>query len=359
MPSAPAQPPQERHETDESLRVERERTDDELVRREGSLKKVTEAAAARARERAHDVLKMARRQEDQKAEPTRSPALGRERLQEDRVIQREQASVSKEVLDESREATRALSQLLRLERERTDERLLTERARGDAGLMARDDFMGMVTHDLRTLLGAIALTLELQARTRPRGDEAAEQRELKTSRRLQHLTARMNRLIGDLVDVSAIEAGRFAIAPQEHDAAALVKDSVEAFLPAAAAKGVSLKLGPSSGPCRGRFDSERVLQVLANLISNGIKFTEPGGEVTLGVEQANGALRFAVADTGPGIAPGHLEDIFERFWQVRKGDRGGLGLGLFISQQIVEAHGGRIWAQSELGRGSTFFFTLP
>lgn len=363
MRTESAKPPQERDETDESLRLERERTDDELSRRETSLEKVTEEAAEKARDRAQELLELARNREDQKLERTGSPdggrALAKERALADSALESEEDLNSKEVLDESRERTRALSQLLRLEREMTDERLLTERARGDEDLRARDDFMGMVTHDLRTLLGAVALTLETQARTRPRMDDATEQRELRMSRRLQHLTARMNRLIGDLIDVSAIEAGRFDISPAAHDARGLLRDSLEAFLPVAAAKGVSLETTAPNTPQMGRLDAERILQVLANLISNAIKFTEQGGRVSLAVEQVEGTLRFRVADTGRGIAHDHLTAIFERFWQVKKGDRGGLGLGLFISQQIVEAHGGKIWAQSEPGKGSTFFFTLP
>lgn len=358
MTTESPKPPQERQETDESLKFERERTDDELARRQTSVDDVTESATAKARGRARDLLDAARKREDQKLEGTSSPGddhrLERERAQEDRKLQGEEDSVNQEVRDESRERTRALSNLLRLERETTDERLLTERARGDASLRARDDFMGMVTHDLRTLLGAIALTLETQARTMPRTEDA-----LRTSNRLQHLTARMNRLIGDLVDVSAIEAGRFAISPQAHDARALLKDSLEAFLPAATARGVSLKLLGSKEPLVTVLDSERILQVLANLISNALKFTDPGGEVSLSVERVEGALRFSVADTGRGMAQDHLKAIFERFWQGKKGDRGGLGLGLFISQRIVKAHGGDIWAQSEPGKGSTLSFTLP
>lgn len=352
----------ERQETDESLRVERQKTDDELLQREASLKTVTDAAAEKARDRAHELLETARKREDDKLAglpPAHGPSLERERAREDRVLRGEQAATSREVLDESRERSRALSLLLRLERERTDERLLTERARGDAGLSARDDFLGMVTHDLRTLLGAIALTLETQARLSGLGDEAAVPRDLKVLQRLQHLTARMNRLLGDLVDVSAIEAGRFAVAPEAHELAALLNDSKEAFLPAAQARGITLEVVSPPAGLSARFDEGRILQVLANLISNALKFTEPGGHVSLRVEPVEGAFRFAVTDTGAGIAHEHLAAVFERFWQVKKGDRRGLGLGLFISARIVEAHGGRIWAESEPGQGSTFFFTLP
>ena len=106
-------------------------------------------------------------------------------------------------------------------------------------------------------------------------------------------------------------------------------------------------------------DSERILQVLANLLGNAVKFTAPGGTVALHVGLAEGEVRFAVRDTGPGIAPEHQEHVFDRFWKSHTANRHGAGLGLAISRGIVEAHGGRIRVESEPGVGSTFTFTLP
>ena len=108
-----------------------------------------------------------------------------------------------------------------------------------------------------------------------------------------------------------------------------------------------------------QIDDVLIEQVLANLLSNAIKFTGDKGSISVHVESVGVEVRFSVADTGAGVEPDNLESIFERFWQVTRGDRRGLGLGLFISRCIVEAHGGRIWAESALGRGSTFYFTLP
>jgi signal transduction histidine kinase len=108
-----------------------------------------------------------------------------------------------------------------------------------------------------------------------------------------------------------------------------------------------------------RIDHQRIFQVLANLVANALKFTDEDGTISVRAAPVAGEVRFSVADTGAGIPCEHLESIFERFWQVRSSDRRGLGLGLFISRSIVEAHGGRIWAESELGKGSMFFFTLP
>jgi len=169
----------------------------------------------------------------------------------------------------------------------------------------------------------------------------------------------MNRLIGDLVDVTSIDAGRLALAPIGGDAGALMAEAMETFLPAAREKGVSLSAGVPAGRLRAEFDHDRMLQVFANLIANSIKFTPVGGKITVRVERTRGMLRFCVSDSGVGIPPMMLEAIFERFWQVGKDDRRGQGLGLYISKCIVEAHRGRIWAESQAGKGSQVYFTLP
>jgi signal transduction histidine kinase len=106
-------------------------------------------------------------------------------------------------------------------------------------------------------------------------------------------------------------------------------------------------------------DRGRLLQVFSNLVGNAIKFTPSGGTVTLRAAPADGAVHFSISDDGPGMPPEHLAHVFDRFWRARKGERGGLGLGLAIARGIVEAHGGRIWAESREGEGSTFHFTVP
>jgi signal transduction histidine kinase len=168
----------------------------------------------------------------------------------------------------------------------------------------------------------------------------------------------MTRLIGDLVDVVSIDAGRLAVTRVRQDCAAVIDETVDTFREIAAGKNISLTKteGP---PLEASFDSDRVLQVLANLVGNSIKFTAPGGSVFIGVERVGEEARFSVHDTGSGIPAGMFESIFKRFWQVGENDQRGLGLGLYISRCIVEAHGGRIWAESEVGKGSRFFFTIP
>jgi signal transduction histidine kinase len=159
--------------------------------------------------------------------------------------------------------------------------------------------------------------------------------------------------------VASIEASRFAIVAVKQDTIALIQESLEAFAPAAAAKDLALSVAVPAETLPALFDHDRLLQVLANLLSNAIKFTAAGGTLSIQVESAGHEVRFSVKDTGAGIAPDHLDSIFERFWQVTQRDQRGLGLGLFISKCIVEAHGGRIGVDSQVGKGSTFFFTVP
>jgi signal transduction histidine kinase len=170
----------------------------------------------------------------------------------------------------------------------------------------------------------------------------------------------MDRLIGDLIDVVSIEAGKLAIRHERADASALITEALDAFGLAASDKGVSLVLKGVERPrLLADFDRERMLQVLANLITNSLKFTPSGGTISAGAERSGGDVRFSVSDTGCGIPGPMLKTVFQRFWQVGEGDRRGLGLGLYISRCIVEAHGGRIWAESQPGQGSTFHFTIP
>jgi signal transduction histidine kinase len=283
--------------------------------------------------------------------------LRRERAEEDASLRQERGATDEKEGQDRLGRIRALASLLQFEREQTDERLLVERVCGEAALASRDDFMGLVSHDLRTLLGNVALNAHLLASEA--GSDEAGQRARAWVTKIQRSTLQMTRLLDDLVDVASIEAGRFSVAPDTSDAKALIRDTLEALQPAASAKGISLTIAAAEGVLLAKFDQDRILQVLANLLSNAVKFTGHGGSITVNVEQEGAAVRFSVSDTGAGIAPDHLDSIFERFWQVAQGDRRGLGLGLFICRRIVEAHGGRIWAESTLGKGSTFFFTLP
>ena len=351
-----------RSDTDQSLRVEREKTDEELIQDRSAVEEDSDAVVGRARDRADEVLHAARDQSDRamtgdRAPPSVQDDVARERRKEDELLAEERALEDTQLELERDERKRALQELLRLEREATDQNLRIERARSDRSLFSRDDLLAIVSHDLRDLLGAIALNTTLIVKE-------AEQKEpadsiLRRAEGIRRVTARMNRLIGDLVDIASIEAGKLRVTPKPGDAAPLARESVEAFQPSAAAKGVTLAVEVAGDALVATFDPERVMQVLANLLSNAIKFTPAGGSIVLRLDRLPNQVRFTVRDTGPGIAADAQSAVFMRFWQADTGDRRGMGLGLYISRCLVEAQGGVIWLESEPGRGSTFCFTLP
>jgi signal transduction histidine kinase len=350
----------EREKTDESLRTEREKTDHALAERQAA-EKDSDLVVHHARESADAVLTDARAKADERREASphvgTGATLAKERALEDEALQEERASADEILRREREENARVLSRLLPLEREKTDRFLLTERARSDVALSNRDNFLGLVSHDLRNLLGGIVVGAELLSARATKNEDGAQT--LATTARIQRYAARMNRLIGDLIDVASIDAGKLALAPVPGDATPLIAEAVDTFQAAASAKGISLQTEIVEGPLLAEFDHDRMLQVLANVIANAIKFTSRGGSIRVRGECAGGELRFSISDTGSGI-PGNLQEaIFERFWQVGKDDRRGVGLGLYISRHIVEAHGGKIWAESTPGEGSRFCFTLP
>lgn len=351
-----------RSDTDTSLRDERTSTDRKLAARRAAVEEDSDAVVGRARDRADEVLSAARGQADdalegKRASPRSRDELARDRGEEDEVVQAERALADRQLEVERDERSRALKELLKLERVATDQHLLIERARSDEALLSRDEFMGLVAHDLRSLLGGIALNASLLVK----GAEAREPHEAVARRAegIQRFTARMNRLIRDLSDVASIEAGKFRVSAEAADAAPLVHESIDAFQPAAFEKGLTLEAHVAEGSFRATFDRERVLQVLSNLLSNAVKFTPKGGRVSLRLRHLDGQVRFSVSDTGPGIEAGRHEAVFRRFWQAQEGDPRGMGLGLFISKCIVEAQGGTLSLESTPGQGSTFSFTLP
>jgi signal transduction histidine kinase len=358
-------PAPERQQTDESLRTEREEADRALAERQEAVHEDADLIVHRARENADAVLSAAREKADNQPGETASDTASRsgarlteERVLEDQAVRNERASADEDLRRERQEAARALTTLLPLERDKTDRYLLTERARSDDALSNRDDFLGIVSHDLRDLLGGMVLSAALLSRTAP--DSTHGKQTIAAMERIQRYAARMNRLIGDLVDVASIDAGKLAVSPAPGNATALLEEAVKTFEAAALAKGIALDTEMAEGPpLLVQLDHDRVMQVLTNLIANAMKFTADGGRIVVRAERAGDELQFTVSDTGSGIPESLLEAIFERFWQVGKNDRRGLGLGLYISRCIVQAHGGRIWAESKLGEGSSVRFTLP
>lgn len=348
----------ERQQTDESLRAERELVDEALREQLAALDETADAVINRARERADALLGATRAKLDAIAAqvPAVAPvarAIAAARAHEDEALAEERAAA-----DARLEAERAeLAQVLANERKETDQDLSNERAGADLDLATRDQFMGIVSHDLRNILHSIvgfARLIALEA-----GEPENAERVQRHAQRIERSGARMSRLIGDLVDVASIEAGLLAVTPEPTDPAHIATEAIETFLTQATTAGVHLvaEAPTEGGLCQ--LDPARILQVLTNLLSNAIKFTPSGGRVIVAVSMSADEACFRVEDTGKGIPPDKLEVIFERFHQIIPNDRRGLGLGLFISKCIVEGHGGRIWATSEVGQGSVFSFTVP
>jgi len=353
-------PNPEREQTDESLRVERRKADDVLADKLSAIEETADAVIEKARARADEVLAAGRARLDRQSARSRSgstpKALQNDRSLEDQVLQEERANADEILRVERVEG----AELLATERDETDKDLSHERSRSDDAVATRDEFLGIVSHDLRNLLGAVMGFAGLIAKAELGELEHESAQVLAHARRIQRSGARMNRLIGDLVDVASIEAGALAVTPQLGDPRQVVSEAVDTFQAQASASGVSLaaESAPASS-ANAELDPARILQVLANLIGNAIKFTPPGGSVVVQFERTEQELRFAVRDTGRGIRADQLQSIFERFHQVEKREGQGVGLGLYISKCIVQGHGGHIWAESRPGEGSTFVFTLP
>ncbi|NUP06130.1 MAG: response regulator [Polyangiaceae bacterium] len=220
----------------------------------------------------------------------------------------------------------------------------------------RDDLLAIVSHDLRNPLGTIMMAASTIVDPKP-VDHAARERNNRIEM-IRRSATRMNRLIDDLLDFASIERGNLRIECQQHDAESLVRESLEALKPLAAAKSLDLVGETKGGELRLSCDRERVLQIVSNLVGNAIKFTPSGGRITITAEASRGMVVFTVADTGQGVPAEQLPHIFDRYWQAKQQGRTGVGLGLSIVKGLVEAHGGRIWAESVVGRGTTIHFTL-
>ena len=219
---------------------------------------------------------------------------------------------------------------------------------------ARDDVLAVVAHDLRNPLNTVWMAVTLMLESTP-PERVQERRQVEIVRRAAD---RMNRMIQDLLDVKRMESGRLTIDAKPESATSLINDTVDMLRPLAAGSTIRLETSIDEGLPPVLADSARIQQVLSNLVGNAVKFTPRSGRITVCAERIGEEVRFGVIDTGPGIPAEQLPHIFGRFWQART-DRRGIGLGLAIAKGIVEAHNGRIWVESHVGLGSTFYFTLP
>lgn len=229
-------------------------------------------------------------------------------------------------------------------------------ARRDAEMLAqaRADVLGIVAHDLRNPLNVIGSSSQVLMELDVPSADRKKMLEI-----TQRSVRRMNRLIGDLLDATRLRAGRLTLDLADVDVGDILREAEEMCGHEAAERHVELT---TIAPAQGQVvcvDQGRVLQALGNLIGNALKFTDEGGHVTVSARPDGEEIVLSVEDTGPGITPEQQTHLFDRFWQARDADRRGVGLGLTITKQIVEAHGGRIWIESTPGTGSTFSFALP
>jgi PAS domain S-box-containing protein len=215
---------------------------------------------------------------------------------------------------------------------------------------ARENLLAVVSHDLRNPLSAIRLSAGLLAH----GGSHDRQIEL-----ILRSSDRMSALIDDLLQAASIESGRLKVELSRQDVLPLVKETLDALAPLASEKSIRLDFEVPDELSPIRADRQRLIQVLSNLIGNAIKFVGAGGRVHVRAWRDDDHVCIAVSDNGPGIAEPNLARLFERYERGATRGRQGVGLGLYIAKNIVEAHGGRIWVESKLGAGTTFTFAIP
>jgi signal transduction histidine kinase len=219
----------------------------------------------------------------------------------------------------------------------------------------RRDLVANVSHELKTPISALRAQLENLL-------DGVEEPDPALVRVMLQQTERLSRLVDQLLDLSRLESGDLPLAIESVGLASLVERVVNEVEVARADRHIHVRNLVANDLPPVEADRERIHQVLFNLVDNAFRFTQPGGEVTVRAVRENGSCEVSVEDTGPGIPPEHLPLVFERFYRVdpsRSREDGGTGIGLAIARSVVEAHGGRIWAESRVGEGTRFRFVLP
>ncbi|RLC59334.1 MAG: hypothetical protein DRI80_12660, partial [Chloroflexota bacterium] len=218
-------------------------------------------------------------------------------------------------------------------------------------------FVSSVSHELRTPLTILMTSLAL---LREQGEACSAEMRRELLETIEHHAKRLEGLVADLLEVTRLEAGQVTLSRQPTDLRALVKRTVQAFVPLTEEwqQRVTLHLPPRLSPVS--VDRRRIEQVLNNLLSNAHKFTPRGGHIQVSVREREEAVEVSVQDDGPGIPPQEQEHIFDRFYTLSTGrSPAGVGLGLYIARQLVSLHGGSIGVESQPGAGSRFYFTIP
>jgi two-component system, sensor histidine kinase and response regulator len=222
-------------------------------------------------------------------------------------------------------------------------------------VQAREDVLAVVSHDIRNFLQAIKSGVHLLSKSQ---DKMSADARAAIQARIASTVDLMGRMIADLLDMASIRTGRIEVMMRPEIAGQLASEAVAVHEPLAQHKGIRLAAQCEVPTEVVVCDRERILQVLANLLGNAVKFCRHGDQIQVRVRRVEGQVQVSVVDTGPGIAPADLPMVFDAYWSGANDRRTGTGLGLYITKRIIEAHGGRIWIDSEPGQGTTVHFTL-
>lgn len=224
---------------------------------------------------------------------------------------------------------------------------------------ARKEIVDTVSHDLKNPLSSIKLGLQYVERKLSRNNKCTDVDVDKGMTIIFRSVDKMEKMVSDLLDHTKLEAGKLLLEPTECELARFTKEVIEQFRPIAHSRHIRLTSELIEDGKIIHCDQGRVEQVLSNIIGNALKFTPEGGEIHVGMSFKDDEVIISIRDSGHGMSKDQLEHVFDRYWQVQKTSKQGTGLGLAIAKIVVETHHGKIWAESELGKGSTFHFSLP
>ncbi len=308
-----------------------------------------EPKATGERERSDTALNLQRKVED----TVRTKERFQRRLIAEALLDHERKETDLHLLDERADIDLRTELNLAL---LTDEKSSHDQTK--TALVSRNQFLAVVSHDLRNPLSSISMSAALmrECLDETGGDFKEPFKYLEI---IERNAANMERMVSDLLDVERISNGNLKVQPTMGNVNELLDECLNLFKPILETKKFTMTVRRPEQKVLASFDHDRILQVLSNLIANAIKFTPKNGKIVLSADEKDNAVEISVADNGPGIPAGKLAQIFDRFSQLVSNDRRGLGLGLFISKWIVEAHGGKIWATSRADEGSQFHFVIP
>jgi len=224
---------------------------------------------------------------------------------------------------------------------------------------ARKEIVDTVSHDLKNPLSAIKLGLQYVERKLSRNKKCTDVEVARGLTIIFRSVDKMEKMVSDLLDHTKLEAGKLLLEPTDCELARLTKEVIEQFRPIAHSRNIKLTSEIIEDGKIIHCDQGRVEQVLSNIIGNALKFTPKGGEIHVAMSFKEDDVVISIQDSGHGMSKDQLEHVFDRYWQAQETSKHGTGLGLAIAKIVVETHHGKIWAESELGKGSTFHFSLP